>query len=131
MFFLQVYCSQNVPQTFQCVFNVLITGDNFMARHVAADLLKRLVLAEQSSVSLFKSFFLIAPVNYFISSICNFLIIIKSCSFYRFLRSQLSAQPATTLSTIRTSIAPCSKSLVCSSHSIGDRRRLIRFVVIH
>uniref|UniRef100_A0A914VHU2 Protein CIP2A n=1 Tax=Plectus sambesii TaxID=2011161 RepID=A0A914VHU2_9BILA len=46
-----VYCSQNVPQTFQCVFNVLITGDNFMARHIAADLLKRLVLSEPTSVS--------------------------------------------------------------------------------
>ncbi|VDM56568.1 unnamed protein product [Angiostrongylus costaricensis] len=42
-----VYCSQNIHETFQCVFNVLIMGDSdcVMTRHIAADLLRRLVIS--------------------------------------------------------------------------------------
>ncbi|KAF8363992.1 hypothetical protein PRIPAC_90915, partial [Pristionchus pacificus] len=46
-----IYCPQNIAQTFQCVFNVLILGDTLMTRHIAADLLKRLVVSETPSVS--------------------------------------------------------------------------------
>ncbi|KIH45575.1 hypothetical protein ANCDUO_24384 [Ancylostoma duodenale] len=43
-----VYCSQNIHETFQCVFNVLIMGDSdcLMTRHIASDLLRRLVVSE-------------------------------------------------------------------------------------
>ncbi|GMS84453.1 hypothetical protein PENTCL1PPCAC_6628, partial [Pristionchus entomophagus] len=46
-----IYCPQNIAQTFQCVFNVLILGDTLMTRHIAADLLKRLVVSETPSIS--------------------------------------------------------------------------------
>ncbi|VDK85075.1 unnamed protein product [Litomosoides sigmodontis] len=46
-----VFCSRNIPQTFRCVFNVLILGDYLMTRHIAVDLLKRLVISEPSGVS--------------------------------------------------------------------------------
>ncbi|GMT14695.1 hypothetical protein PFISCL1PPCAC_5992 [Pristionchus fissidentatus] len=46
-----IYCPQNIAQTFQCVFNVLILGDTLMTRHIAADLLRRLVVSEAPSVS--------------------------------------------------------------------------------
>ncbi|VDD92387.1 unnamed protein product [Enterobius vermicularis] len=44
-----VFCARNIPQTFQCVFNVLAIGDCLMTRHIAVDLLKRLVLSDVSS----------------------------------------------------------------------------------
>ncbi|VDN02516.1 unnamed protein product [Thelazia callipaeda] len=46
-----IFCARNIPQTFQCVFNVLILGDHLMTRCIAVDLLKRLVFCESSSVS--------------------------------------------------------------------------------
>uniref|UniRef100_A0A7I4Y4Q1 Protein CIP2A n=1 Tax=Haemonchus contortus TaxID=6289 RepID=A0A7I4Y4Q1_HAECO len=48
-----VYCPQNIHETFQCVFNVLIMGDSecLMTRHVASDLLRRLVVSETQTVS--------------------------------------------------------------------------------
>ncbi|WKX93968.1 hypothetical protein Q1695_011325 [Nippostrongylus brasiliensis] len=48
-----VYCAQNIPETFQCVFNVLIMGDNecLMTRHIASDLLRRLVVSEAQTIS--------------------------------------------------------------------------------
>ncbi|KAJ1364285.1 hypothetical protein KIN20_024343, partial [Parelaphostrongylus tenuis] len=48
-----VYCSQNIHETFQCVFNVLIMGDNdcAMTRHIASDLLRRLVVSENHTIS--------------------------------------------------------------------------------
>uniref|UniRef100_F1L155 Protein CIP2A n=1 Tax=Ascaris suum TaxID=6253 RepID=F1L155_ASCSU len=46
-----VFCSRNIPQTFQCVFNVLVIGDCLMTRHIAADLLKRLVVSDAPNVS--------------------------------------------------------------------------------
>ncbi|KAK5975713.1 Protein CIP2A [Trichostrongylus colubriformis] len=48
-----VYCSQNIHETFQCVFNVLIMGDSecLMTRHVASDLLRRLVVSETQTIS--------------------------------------------------------------------------------
>ncbi|VDN53332.1 unnamed protein product [Dracunculus medinensis] len=46
-----VFRSRNIPQTFQCVFNVLILGDCLMTRHIAADLLKRLVVSDIPTVS--------------------------------------------------------------------------------
>ncbi|VDK18457.1 unnamed protein product, partial [Anisakis simplex] len=46
-----VFCSRNIPQTFQCVFNVLVLGDCLMTRHIAADLLKRLVVSDTPNVS--------------------------------------------------------------------------------
>lgn len=46
-----VFCARNVPHTFQCVFNVLILGDHLMTRHIAADLLSRLVINDAPSVS--------------------------------------------------------------------------------
>uniref|UniRef100_A0A1I8ALY5 Protein CIP2A n=1 Tax=Steinernema glaseri TaxID=37863 RepID=A0A1I8ALY5_9BILA len=41
-----VFCSSNIPQTFQCLFNVLDQSDGLMTRHIGSDLLKRLVVAE-------------------------------------------------------------------------------------
>ncbi|KHN75532.1 Protein CIP2A [Toxocara canis] len=46
-----VFCSRNMPQTFQCVFNVLVIGDCLMTRHIAADLLRRLVVSDAPNVS--------------------------------------------------------------------------------
>ncbi|KAE9419544.1 hypothetical protein Angca_006612 [Angiostrongylus cantonensis] len=48
-----VYCSQNIHETFQCVFNVLIMGDSdcVMTRHIAADLLRRLVVSDTQTIS--------------------------------------------------------------------------------
>ncbi|VBB27364.1 unnamed protein product [Acanthocheilonema viteae] len=46
-----VFCARNIPQTFRCVFNVLILGDHLMTRHIAVDLLKRLIINNSSSVS--------------------------------------------------------------------------------
>uniref|UniRef100_A0A0N5A856 Protein CIP2A n=1 Tax=Syphacia muris TaxID=451379 RepID=A0A0N5A856_9BILA len=46
-----VFCTRNIPQTFQCVFNVLVIGDCLMTRHIAADLLKRLVVSDIPIVS--------------------------------------------------------------------------------
>ncbi|KAK6733060.1 hypothetical protein RB195_017056 [Necator americanus] len=48
-----VYCSQNIHETFQCVFNVLIMGDGdcLMTRHIASDLLRRLVVSETQMIS--------------------------------------------------------------------------------
>lgn len=48
----QVYCAQNIHETFQCVFNVLIMGDSdcLMTRHIASDLLRRLVVSETQTV---------------------------------------------------------------------------------
>ncbi|KAL6733370.1 hypothetical protein Aduo_004020 [Ancylostoma duodenale] len=48
-----VYCSQNIHETFQCVFNVLIMGDSdcLMTRHIASDLLRRLVVSETQTIS--------------------------------------------------------------------------------
>lgn len=46
-----VFCARNIPQTFQCVFNVLVIGDCLMTRHIAADLLKRLVVSDVPIVS--------------------------------------------------------------------------------
>uniref|UniRef100_A0A158Q819 Protein CIP2A n=1 Tax=Elaeophora elaphi TaxID=1147741 RepID=A0A158Q819_9BILA len=46
-----VFCSRNIPQTFRCVFNVLILGDHLMTRHIAVDLLKRLIIDDFSGVS--------------------------------------------------------------------------------
>ncbi|CAB3404882.1 unnamed protein product [Caenorhabditis bovis] len=48
-----VYCPQNVEQTFKCVFNVLIQGDDdcLMTRQIAADLLRRLIVSDTPSIS--------------------------------------------------------------------------------
>uniref|UniRef100_A0AAF5Q257 Protein CIP2A n=1 Tax=Wuchereria bancrofti TaxID=6293 RepID=A0AAF5Q257_WUCBA len=46
-----VFCSRNIPQTFRCVFNVLILGDHLMTRHIAVDLLKRLIINDCSDIS--------------------------------------------------------------------------------
>ncbi|KJH46744.1 hypothetical protein DICVIV_07197 [Dictyocaulus viviparus] len=48
-----VYCSQNIRETFQCVFNVLIMGDKdcLMTRHIASDFLRRLVVSETNTIS--------------------------------------------------------------------------------
>ncbi|VDO66688.1 unnamed protein product [Heligmosomoides polygyrus] len=48
-----VYCAQNIHETFQCVFNVLIMGDSdcLMTRHIASDLLRRLVVSETQTIS--------------------------------------------------------------------------------
>ncbi|KHJ80360.1 hypothetical protein OESDEN_19966, partial [Oesophagostomum dentatum] len=48
-----VYCPQNIHETFQCVFNVLIMGDGdcLMTRHIASDLLRRLVVSETQTIS--------------------------------------------------------------------------------
>ncbi|EFO27564.2 hypothetical protein LOAG_00913 [Loa loa] len=48
-----IFCSRNIPQTFRCVFNVLILGDHLMTRHIAIDLLKRLIINDSSGVSSF------------------------------------------------------------------------------
>ncbi|CAG9535336.1 unnamed protein product [Cercopithifilaria johnstoni] len=48
-----VFCARNIPQTFRCVFNVLILGDHLMTRHIAVDLLKRLIISDSSGVSSF------------------------------------------------------------------------------
>ncbi|KAK0395839.1 hypothetical protein QR680_001457 [Steinernema hermaphroditum] len=41
-----VFCTSNIPQTFQCLFNVLDQSDGLMTRHIGCDLLRRLVVAE-------------------------------------------------------------------------------------
>ncbi|PAV59348.1 hypothetical protein WR25_21391 isoform F [Diploscapter pachys] len=48
-----VYCSKNIHETFQCVFNVLTMGDGdcLMTRHIASDLLRRLVVSDTPTIS--------------------------------------------------------------------------------
>ena len=48
----EVYCSKNIHETFQCVFNVLTMGDGdcLMTRHIASDLLRRLVVSDTPTV---------------------------------------------------------------------------------
>ncbi|CAI5441475.1 unnamed protein product [Caenorhabditis angaria] len=48
-----VYCTKNVHETFQCVFNVLILGDDdcLMTRQIAADLLRRLIVSDTPALS--------------------------------------------------------------------------------
>uniref|UniRef100_A0A1I7XTX0 Cell differentiation protein rcd1 n=1 Tax=Heterorhabditis bacteriophora TaxID=37862 RepID=A0A1I7XTX0_HETBA len=48
-----VFCAQNIHETFQCVFNVLIMGDGecLMTRQIASDLLRRLIVSETPTVS--------------------------------------------------------------------------------
>ncbi|KAM3718370.1 Protein CIP2A [Dirofilaria immitis] len=46
-----VFCFRNIPQTFRCIFNVLILGDHLMTRHIAVDLLKRLIVNDSPDIS--------------------------------------------------------------------------------
>ncbi|CAJ0920079.1 unnamed protein product, partial [Mesorhabditis belari] len=46
-----VYSPANLSMTFQCVFNVLVLGDAPLTRHVACDLLRRMVISEAPTIS--------------------------------------------------------------------------------
>lgn len=48
-----VFCTKNMHETFQCVFNVLILGDGdcMITRHIAADLLRRLVVSDVPTIA--------------------------------------------------------------------------------